>query len=100
MGLHQVDASHDTDQNDGKQELVARQAEIDLVILDLTMPTMDGAEAFAEIRRLDPDARVILASGYSADDVVARIPGRVPTGVVQKPYTLSLLREALRNAEV
>ena len=76
-----------------------RQAEIDLVILDLTMPHMDGAEAFAELRRLNPDVRVILASGYSEDDVLARFPGRGPTGVVQKPYTLSLLRDALRNAE-
>ena len=60
---------------------------------------MDGAEAFAELRRLNTDVRVILASGYSADDVVARIPGRGPTCVIQKPYTLSLLREALRKAE-
>jgi CheY-like chemotaxis protein len=72
-----------------------RGKEIDLVLMDLTMPHMDGAEAFGELRRLNPDIRIVLASGYSHEDVASRFAGKGLSGVLQKPYTLAKLREAL-----
>lgn len=72
-----------------------RGDEIDLVILDLMMPNMDGAEAFAELHRLNPDVRVILASGYGGDDVISRFAGKRLAGFLQKPYTLGKLRALL-----
>jgi two-component system, cell cycle sensor histidine kinase and response regulator CckA len=72
-----------------------RQDEINLVVLDLTMPHMDGAQAFGELRRINPDIRVLLASGYSKEDVTARFAGKRLSGVLQKPYSLSKLRELL-----
>ncbi len=83
---------------DGREalELYRRhQIEIDLVLLDLTMPHMDGAQALGELRRINPDIRVILASGYSEEDVAARFAGKHLSGVLQKPYSLSKLRELL-----
>ena len=74
-----------------------RGKEIDLVLMDLTMPHMDGAEAFGELRRLNPDVRVVLASGYSPEDVASRLAGKRIDGVLQKPYTLAKLREALAD---
>ena len=59
------------------------------------MPHMDGAEAFDELRRLNPDVRVVVASGYSKEDVVSRFAGKRPAGIMQKPYTLANLRESL-----
>ncbi|MBE0605664.1 MAG: response regulator, partial [Deltaproteobacteria bacterium] len=56
---------------------------------------MDGATAFGELRRLNPDVRVVLASGYSYEDVASRFAGKGLDGILQKPYTLYKLREAL-----
>jgi PAS domain S-box-containing protein len=72
-----------------------RGKEIGLVLMDLTMPHMDGAKAFGELRRLNPEVRVVLASGYSGEDVAARFAGKGLAGVLQKPYTLAKLRELL-----
>jgi PAS domain S-box-containing protein len=72
-----------------------RGKEIDLVLMDLTMPNMDGAKAFGELRRLNPDVRVVLASGYTHDEVASRFVGKNIDGVLQKPYTLARLRESL-----
>lgn len=69
--------------------------EIDLVILDLTMPNLDGGQAFDELIRIDPDVRVVLASGYTPEDVTARIGVRKLAGVLQKPYTLARMRDLL-----
>ena len=72
-----------------------RGKEIDLVLMDLTMPRMDGAKAFDELRRLNPDVPVVLASGYAENDVSSQFGGKMPSGIIRKPYTLAKLRETL-----
>lgn len=59
---------------------------IRLVVLDLTMPGMNGVDALREIRRVDPAVPVIVASGYAAQDSVEdlRSPG---VSFLQKPYS-------------
>jgi PAS domain S-box-containing protein len=69
-----------------------------LVLLDLTMPHMDGEETFRELRALDPSARVVMSSGYSETDITAHLGGEGLAGFLQKPYTRTQLAEAVRSA--
>jgi CheY-like chemotaxis protein len=74
-------------------ELLREHAdEIDCVLLDLTMPHMDGEQAFRELRRIRPDIKVILCSGYSEQDATQRFAGKSLAGFLQKPYTIAALR--------
>ena len=72
--------------------------EIVCVLLDLTMPFMDGEEAFREMRRLHPGVRVILCSGYNEQDAILRFAGKGLAGFIQKPFNMAVLREKLRAA--
>lgn len=74
-----------------------KQDEILCVLLDLTMPTMDGVECFQELRKLRPDVKVILSSGYNEQDATQRFTGRGLAGFVQKPYQYDLLAGKLRE---
>jgi len=73
------------------------QNECVAVILDLTMPDIDGQQAFAELRRISPDVRVILSSGFSEVDVENRFTGQGLSGFLQKPYHPSELVETVRT---
>ncbi|MCU0303655.1 MAG: PAS domain S-box protein [Thermoanaerobaculales bacterium] len=77
-----------------------RRDEIDLVILDLVLTDLSGSEVFDRIRAVDPDARVLLASGYSLDGEAAGLLARGCDDFIQKPFTmeqLSLKIEDLLN---
>lgn len=70
---------------------------IGLVLLDMTMPHMDGEEAFREMRKIRPDVRVILTSGYSEQDATGRFSGKGLAGFIQKPFSSSTLLEKIRE---
>ncbi len=72
--------------------------EIACVLLDFTMPHMDGVSTFRELRQLQPDARVILCSGYSEQDAVQRFAGQGLSGFLQKPFGLKDLKRQLEQA--
>ena len=68
-----------------------------LVVLDLTMPHMDGEEAFHQITALRPGARVLLMSGFNEQEAIARFTGKGLAGFLQKPFNLAALREKLQQ---
>jgi CheY-like chemotaxis protein len=71
--------------------------EIDCVVLDLTMPLMDGVEVFRALREARRDLPVVLASGYSREDVVSRFGDDRPDGFLHKPFHAVELREEVRR---
>ena len=85
---------------DGREALKVfgeHAGEIVCVLLDLTMPHMDGEEAFREMRRLHPGVVVILCSGYNEQDATQRFAGKGLAGFIQKPYRSDGLRAKLRE---
>jgi two-component system, cell cycle sensor histidine kinase and response regulator CckA len=56
------------------------------VLLDLTMPQMDGTEVLREIRQLEPDMPVLVMSGYSESELSSRFEGMGASGFIQKPF--------------
>jgi PAS domain S-box-containing protein len=80
---------------DGREglELFKQQRErIVAVLLDLTMPHLDGEQTFRELRLLDPEVKVIMSSGYNEQEVTQRFAGKGLAGFIQKPYKLSTLK--------
>ena len=75
----------------------ARADEIVAVVLDLTMPRMDGDACFRELRRMRPEVKVLLSSGYNEQELRTRFDGRGFAGFVQKPYSGTVLRSKLRE---
>jgi len=76
------------DDNDGK---------IVCVVLDMTMPEMDGEETFGELRRIAPEVPILLMSGYSGQEITDRFYGTASKGFVQKPFTQQQFTRALRG---
>ncbi|MCP4726641.1 MAG: response regulator, partial [bacterium] len=62
--------------------------EIDLVLLDMVMPNMAGKETYLEMRNIQPDVKVILASGYSQEGKANEILEEGVLGFVQKPFMI------------
>lgn len=76
-------------------DIFRKKQDIVLVLLDLTMPHMDGEQCFRELRLIKPDVRVIMSSGYNEQEVTQKFVGKGLTGFIQKPYKLSLLKDTL-----
>ncbi len=85
---------------DGQQALEAisnHENSIDLVILDLIMPGMDGGKTFDSIRAVRPSLPVMLSSGYSLNGQATEIMSRGCNGFIQKPFTIIDLSQKIRE---
>jgi CheY-like chemotaxis protein len=66
------------------------------VLLDVTLPTLDGLTVLERIREIRSDIRVVVSSGWSEEEVAARIGGRPGVRFLQKPYRAEALVEILQ----
>jgi CheY-like chemotaxis protein len=75
-------------------EAFRRAAEdIVCIILDVTMPEMDGMETLEQLRGVRRDVRVILSSGFTVEAIASRFAGHGPAGFLKKPYDQVQLSE-------
>ena len=70
--------------------------EIALVVLDLSMPHMSGEETLPELRKIRPEIKIMVSSGYSESEVMKLFHGQRVSGFIQKPYTSQGLAEKAR----
>jgi len=70
---------------------------IDLVILDMVLPRIDGKETFDRLREINPDVRVILSSGYDVDERAKEVLDHGALGFIQKPYHIEALLSMVRK---
>ena len=85
---------------DGKEAIAVFQKypdKIDAIILDMIMPNMGGGETFDRIKKIKPDIKVLLSSGYSINGQATEILNRGCNGFIQKPFNLQNLSRNLRS---
>ncbi len=70
---------------------------ISLVILDMTMPYMDGSEVFKQLKSIKPDVKVILTSGYNEQAAINHFTEKELAGFIQKPYSVEELKKVIEK---
>ncbi len=86
-----------TNGREGLEQYRRHLGEINVVLLDMVMPEMNGQACFREIRRLDPHARIIICSGFTRDADITQLFSEGLAGYLQKPYRrVDLSREVGR----
>ncbi|MEI6205978.1 MAG: response regulator [Desulfuromonadales bacterium] len=95
LGFHVITA------DDGREAVAVFKdnPDIGFVILDLTMPHMDGEQCYRELHQLRPDVKVIMSSGFNEQEVTQRFVGKGLAGFIQKPYNVSVLRDAIMKMD-
>lgn len=82
---------------DGVHHFQVLGDQVRLVLLDLTMPRLDGEAAFRELRKLNPNVPVILMSGFNEQEVVSHFGASGLAGFLQKPFTISMMEAKLHE---
>ncbi len=80
---------------EGIQTYKEHQDEIDLVILDMNMPVMDGKEMFRELRKINPNVKALLATGFALDGEVHELMNEGVMGFIQKPFMIEDISMAI-----
>jgi PAS domain S-box-containing protein len=82
---------------EGVEAYGRRKDEIDLVILDMIMPDMEGAKAFEELKVINPAVKVLLCSGYTLNNEAEAILARGCKAFMQKPFNIQSLSVKVRE---
>jgi len=71
--------------------------EVDMVLLDMVMPKLGGHQTFYKIREIDPEAKILLSSGYVSEDEVNDLLEQGAKGFLPKPHRISLMAKSVRK---
>ena len=74
-----------------------KRDEVGLVILDMSMPEMDGNQTFRALKEIDPGVRVLVSSGFIEDPVIAKMIREGAKGVIAKPFKVDELTTIVRS---
>jgi CheY-like chemotaxis protein len=70
---------------------------IDIVVIDMIMPEMNGRDLFDQLRTIDPSLRALVSTGYSVEGEVSELIRRGCKGYIQKPFSIKLLAKEIRR---
>ena len=85
------------DDGDRAIDVIKATPAVQLVILDIIMKRMNGKETFEALKKIRPDIRVLLSSGYDQQGPVGEIMGMGADGFIQKPYNMDDLVRSVTN---
>jgi PAS domain S-box-containing protein len=85
------------DGREGVEVFRQHREQINLVLLDMTMPHLDGEQTFRELRRIRSDVKTILASGYNEQTATSRFAGKGLAAFIQKPFRYEDLMTLVRK---
>ena len=85
------------DGNEAIEVYKKNRDEIEIVVLDMVMPNMGGGEAYDRMKKINPDIKVLLSSGFSIDGEATEILERSCDGFIQKPFKMRQLSQAIRR---
>lgn len=86
-----------TNGRSGIETYLQKKDEISLVLLDMVMPEMGGAETFERLKNINPNIKVLLSSGYSIDGLAKKLLEKGCNGFIQKPFGLKELSQKIRD---
>ena len=93
MSGHEVTLAHSGEE---AIEIFSAQ-DFDIAFMDVMMPGMNGVETFLEIRKIKPNAKVIMMTGYSVEQLLQQAVDNGAIGVLSKPVAIELVNDALEN---
>jgi CheY-like chemotaxis protein len=86
------------DGHEGVATFLANKDKIDLIILDMRLPGMAGAETLRMLRSINPLVKVIVASGYDEAEVQMQLKGQPTASILRKPYNADTLLSTVQAA--
>jgi PAS domain S-box-containing protein len=94
LGYHVLLASNG---QEGVEQYKKHHPHVEVVLLDMVMPVMDGREAFEKLREFDPECRIIISSGYTKNESIDDMLADQLNGFIMKPFRIAELSQVLEN---
>ena len=76
---------------------LAKENKFDLYFVDVRMPGLNGLDTFRALRQIDPDASVVMITGYTVDDILDQALKEGAKDIIHKPFDISKIREAISD---